>query len=689
MNILAVDDHEENLYFLESLLKPGGNRVLGAANGAEALEILKSEKIGLVISDILMPVMDGFQLCLEMKKDDTLRAIPFIFYTATYTGPQDEAFARKIGADLFLVKPCEPDTFLDAVEEVMAGASSPSQPSAPGEQDEVEVFKLYNERLIRKLEQKMIEVERELEARKAAEEELKRSEERYRTLVENAGEVIVVAQEGKIRFANRRVFDLLGVQPEELKDRPFTQYIHPEDRQILFERRADMLQGKFLPSDYCFRVLDRAGRPRWVEINAVVIDWEGRPATLNFLEDITERKQAQDEQDALREQLAQSQKVEAIGRLAGGVAHDFNNMLSIILGYGDMLLGKIGADDPLRDFVLQIVEAAKRSAALTRQLLAFSRKQTLKPEALDLNDTLSNLEKMLRRLIGEDIELKVVPGEPLAPVMADPGQIEQVILNLAINARDAMPGGGKLIMETSNVDADEDCVKLHEDLTPGSYVLLSVSDTGCGMDDDVKNKIFEPFFTTKDKGKGTGLGLATVYGIVKQSGGNISVVSAPGKGASFKIYLPRTETAPAEAKAVPAAGEKWVGENSGGNILIVEDEEALRNLMRNILSRQGFTVTLAADGIDALRFIEEKSLAPDLLITDVVMPGISGFALVEKFRTAFPDIRVLYMSGYTDQEVYKMSEQDRGAPFMHKPFSIVELTAKVKEAMRGGIAGNI
>ena len=391
-------------------------------------------------------------------------------------------------------------------------------------------------------------------------------------------------------------------------------------------------------------------------------------------------KRVSEENAALQEQLQQTQKVEAIGRLAGGVAHDFNNMLSIILGYGENLLNQLHHGDPLREDVEEIVDAGKRSAMLTHQLLAFSRKQTLQPEVLDLNDVVRNLGKMLHRLIGEDIELKTHISSDLARVMADPGQIEQVIMNLAVNARDAMPTGGKLIIETANVALDEAYARHHVNVKPGKYVLLAVTDTGCGIEKDVLSQVFDPFFTTKEKGKGTGMGLSTVYGIVKQSSGNVWVYSEPGKGTTFKIYLPQTD---AEPEMREGAAEKEKIKGGGEYILVVEDDAPLRRLCDRMLSGLGYRVTLAANGGEALLLMEEKGLKPDLVITDVIMPEMSGAVLVDRLRRNRPDLKVIYMSGYTDNAIVYHGVLDPGTPFIQKPFTFRDIAEKVQAVLRG------
>jgi len=394
--------------------------------------------------------------------------------------------------------------------------------------------------------------------------------------------------------------------------------------------------------------------------------------------DVTEHLRHSAEKVMLEDQLRQSQKVEAIGRLAGGVAHDFNNLTAIVLGYGEMLLGRLAPEDPARKWVEQIVAAGRRSAALTGQLLAFSRRQTLQPRVLDLNDLLLNLRQMLGRLIGEDIKLELALAAVPGRVTADPGQIEQAITNLAINARDAMPRGGRLTVETTDVELDETYVLGHESVIPGKYVLLAVTDTGCGMDKATMALLFEPFFTTKEQGKGTGLGLATVYGIVKQSGGYVYAYSEPGKGTSFKIYLPRTEAEP-QGKMIEAGGETRRG--SGELILLVEDEVPLRELCEAVLTRLGYRVCVAASGPEALLLMEERRLEPDLVLTDVIMPGMSGAEMAARLRSSRPDLRVLYMSGYPDDAIARHGVLDVGMHFIQKPFSERALAAKVREAL--------
>jgi len=388
--------------------------------------------------------------------------------------------------------------------------------------------------------------------------------------------------------------------------------------------------------------------------------------------DITDKSQ-------LEAQLQQAQKMEAIGRLAGGVAHDFNNLLTTIIGYADLMLMGLAEDDPFRENLEQIKGGGKRSASLTRQLLAFSRKQILQPVVLDLNELIKGFVKMLERLIGEDVELETALVSGLRRVEADPGQMEQVIMNLVINARDAMPGGGKVIIETANADLDEDYAKAHDvSLQPGPYVMLAVSDTGTGMDEETRSLIFEPFFTTKEVGKGTGLGLSTVYGIVKQSGGYIWVYSKPGQGTTFKIYLPEVEGETVQRKKEQTSTDDLTGSET---ILIVEDNDMLRNLAREILQLQGYRILEAENGIEALRIGEEHGGKIHLMITDVVMPKMGGKEVADRLQPLHPQMKVIYMSGYTDNSIAHHGILAPELNFLEKPFSPEILARKVREVL--------
>ncbi|HCE42335.1 MAG TPA: hybrid sensor histidine kinase/response regulator [Lentisphaeria bacterium] len=380
----------------------------------------------------------------------------------------------------------------------------------------------------------------------------------------------------------------------------------------------------------------------------------------------------------LENQLRQAQKMEIVGRLAGGVAHDFNNLLVAIIGYSEIALKSLAGDDPVRKDIQEVFNAGERAVALTRQLLAFSRKQILLPKVMDLNDLVANISKMLRRLISEDILLITTCDPALGRVKVDPGQIEQVITNLVVNARDAMPGGGTLAIQTANVELNEANAAEHEDVTPGRYVLLTLSDTGTGMTNEVKGHLFEPFFTTKEQGKGTGLGLPTVYGIVKQSGGHITVNSEVGKGTVFRIYLPRVD----EASETPIQTGTPVDLPHGTEtILLVEDEEQVRNLTRMVLEKCGYTVLVACNGPDAIKLARQNDKRIKLLLTDIIMPEMSGRSLAPQLLAMDPGIKVLYMSGYTDSEIIQKELMTTGTSFLQKPFSHEFLARKVREVL--------
>ena len=419
----------------------------------------------------------------------------------------------------------------------------------------------------------------------------------------------------------------------------------------------------------------RAKNGRLIEVETAIheIEYNGRKAWMVVLVDVTGRRQ-------LEEQLRQSQKMEAVGMLAGGVAHDFNNLLTIITGYTQLILNNLSLNDPNRHSAEQIMKAGERAAALTRQLLAFSRRQVLQPKVLELNKLVHNATSMLQRLIGEDVDLHLVLGADLGRVSADPGQLEQVLMNLVVNARDAMPKGGTLTIETHNVELDESYAARHINLRPGPYVLLAVSDTGHGMDEATRGRLFEPFFTTKAAGKGTGLGLSTVFGIVKQSGGSVEVYSEPSHGTSVKVYLPRID----QPVSIEAEETRKKVARGTETILLVEDDEMVRNLVRETLEREGYRLMDASDPLEARQSAEDYPGAIQLLITDLIMPKLSGRELAEQIISRRPDMKVLYMSGYTDQAIMEIGLSDGEISFLQKPFTPTALVQKVREVLENG-----
>jgi signal transduction histidine kinase/CheY-like chemotaxis protein len=408
-----------------------------------------------------------------------------------------------------------------------------------------------------------------------------------------------------------------------------------------------------------------------VEVSLSYVEIDEGVFAIAFVSDISQRKH-------LEEQLLHAQKMEAVGRLAGGVAHDFNNMLTVISGYNRMILDELSTMDPLRGYAEEILKAADRAGALTNQLLAFSRRQIMQPRVINVNAVMIQTQKMLQRLIGEDIELVLNLGTNVGNIKADPGHVEQAIVNLAVNARDAMPLGGRLTIETADVVLDETYARTHLGVKPGAFTMIAVSDTGHGMDAETRRHIFEPFFTTKEKGKGTGLGLATVYGMVKQTNGDIWVYSEPGQGTTFKLYFPQVS----EPLSDGSSGDAALARRSGGEtILVVEDEKAVRDLTVRILQQLGYTILTASSGAEALAISQSHAGPIDLLLTDVVMPNMSGRQLADKLQASRPDTKVLFLSGYTENTVVHHGVLDAGVEFLPKPFSRENLSRKLREVM--------
>jgi PAS domain S-box-containing protein len=850
--ILIVDDRPVNREYLGTLLDHGQHRLLQAADGAEALALARAEHPDLVITDILMPTMDGYEFVRQLRTDPAGARIPVIFYTAHYHEPEARNLANACGVTAVLTKPFEPEVMLSMVNAALGVPQRPAQAPSADEFDR-EHLRVLTDKLSQKVDElrrtnarlnalvdlglylgsnrncrlvlqsfcdaareivgaryavvgvlegeaphfrylvssgmdratadrlgslkprqgvlgailqecrccrlnntngaaedfglapaipaihsflgapvvspnrvygwlglidkvgadeftpederlagilaaqvgrvyengslyggdalnHATQLEREIAERERAEEALREREERIRLLLDSTVEAICGTDlQGNCTFSNPACARLLGyAEPGQLAGKNMHALVH--------HHRAD---GTPYPQEEC-QIVRAVQRGEGAHVDDEVfwradgtsfaVEYWSFPirrgdqiiGTVVTFWDISERK-------SLEEQLRQAQKMEAIGRLAGGVAHDFNNLLTVINGYGEMLLGVLPAADPNRDMIREMVAAGNRAAILTRQLLLFSRKAISEPKVLDVKAVVADMEKMLRRIIGEDIQLATVADPDLGAVKADVGHIEQVILNLVVNARDAMPQGGQLTIELHNVELDAAYARVHQGTQPGAYVLLAVSDTGCGMDTATLARIWEPCFTTKGE-RGTGLGLATVYGIVKQSGGHASVYSEVDKGATFKIYLPQVAQRPVSGKSHARLAALPHGQET---VLLVEDDAGVRALTRRTLQDCGYPVLAARDGAQATQVAEEHPGRIDLLISDVVMPRLSGREVAERLAALHPGIKVLFLSGYTDDAVVRHGILEAQVAFLQKPFTLVALAAKVREVLDG------
>jgi two-component system cell cycle sensor histidine kinase/response regulator CckA len=819
MKVLIADDNDASCKLLRALLEADGHAVTTAADGREALELLERYPVDAIISDLLMPNLDGFRLCREIRQDSRWHRTPFICYTAIYCSLDDEKLAFDLGADAYLRKPSSRATILNtlqlAVDRAQAGPTRRKTLHA-----ELDVINEYSRPLVAQLEDKNFELSeksrlaelagavgvalthrhgldeilqscsesmvkhldaalariwtldvrnKELELRasatpdklpegvqpgqaivahiaverrpyrsqavlselsaqerdwarregvaafagyplivgarlvgvmavftrkvlpeatittlaaiadslalgiqgKWAEAILRESEERFRQLAENISEVFWMTDPAKreMLYVSPAYETIWGRTCKSLMERPhsFFDAIHPDDRPRVL---ASIQANSDTPYELEYRIARPDRSVRWIRDRAFPVrDAAGLVIrTAGVAEDVTEKRQ-------LETQLRQSQKMQAIGQLAGGVAHDFNNLLSVIFGHGALLAAAMPLHERLRDSVVEINLAAERAAALTRQLLTFSRRQVFEPRVLDLEGVVEESRSLLRRLIGEDVGLAVILSHGLSRVSVDPGQINQVLMNLALNARDAMPQGGELTIATRDVDFAAATQTVQPEMRPGRYVLLAVTDTGCGMAPEVQARIFEPFFSTKSDN--TGLGLSVVDGIVKQNGGYLAVTSRPGLGTTFSIYLPAVEGTSEGLPPKPLSGPLTGDET----ILLVEDEDPVREVTALLLESLGYEVLQVSNAKDALNLVENTRAKIDLLFTDVIMPGMSGRELVEALRLRDPGLKVLFQSGYTDDMVIRHGILRAEVAFLQKPFTVDALAKKIREGL--------
>lgn len=649
--IIIVDDKEQDRYLLKVLLEHSGYNVASASNGAEALDLARKSPPDCIISDILMPQMDGFMLCREWRNDPVLQKLPFVFYTATYTDPRDEQFALNLGADRFIVKPAEPDELVIALCDVLTnGHFKNDAPGVIPESNSESYFKGYSEVLVRKLEDKL---------------------ELFTAIFEtDPNAIFLLSPSCTIQNINGTAEKIFNVKADQVLDMLFIETVtNPGNERSVFKEHLRMIQENGVLDDFKCPLTKENSVQRQISWNGRAIH-RGDKMIAGILligKDITDQVAAEKQKEELERQLLQSQRMEVAGRLSGGIAHDFNNFLSAIMSFADLIRDQLDLPPKQAEYLRQITLCTDRAATLTRQLLAFSRKQILEPKVINCNAIIAGISPMLKQLTGKNVKFFSSLSPDLCTIKADPGRIEQVIMNLAVNSRDAMPDGGTLTVITRNSDPLTDTR-----VPPGMYCVIIVSDSGCGMDEVTMARMFEPFFTTKEPGKGTGLGLATVYGIVKQSNGHIFCTSVPGKGTSFTLYFPEvTESVTTHLSTQVQPTVKKGTET----ILIAEDDSTIRIVTEKLLVNAGYSVITATNSSDALSVAQKHSASIDLLLSDMVMPGISGKELFNKIHSLYPKMKVLFTSGYTSEIA------DLGTPFLQKPFNQKILLEKVRAVL--------
>ncbi len=683
--VLIVDDKEENVYYLQALLSGHGFEVETARHGAEALVKARQHPPELIVSDLLMPVMDGYTLLRHWKSDARLRSIPFIVYTATYTEEQDEKLAISLGADAFILKPAEPEDFLARIR-VVENAAVVAQPvtrfeSADGEQ---ETLKIYSETLIRKLEEKTLQLEQSNQAlqkdiaeRMRMEENLRESEERFRATFEQAAVGIAHAGvDGRFLRVNDKLCAITGYTRDELLGRTFSDLTLPEDRPTGDEARREILARTRTDFAVEKRYVRKNGGVFWVSVvTALLRDDAGEPRYfIAVISDITERKE-------LEQQFLRAQRMESIGTLAGGIAHDLNNLLApIMMGVELLRFGKL--EPKMAHMVDNMERSAKRAASLVRQVLSFARGVDGVRAPIQPLHIMQEVAGIIGSTFPKNIVLDNSHGVDLWPVVSDPTQLNQVLLNLCVNARDAMPAGGQLTLRAENIVLDEHYAVMNRGAAAGSYVVIEVTDTGCGIPKDVVDRIFDPFFTTKEPGKGTGLGLSTVLGIVRSHGGFVHVYSEPGKGTTFRVYLPAYLDG--RAGEVSLASPERLPEGAGELVLVVDDESSILDITRQTLEAFGYRVLTAEDGAQAIGLYAQQSGDVAVVITDMMMPTMDGPMLIAALRRISPDVKIIAVSGLTNNSHTANAAGDGTGHFLTKPYTAEELLVLLRKVIDGG-----
>ncbi|HAT72100.1 MAG TPA: hybrid sensor histidine kinase/response regulator [Elusimicrobia bacterium] len=704
-DILVVEDSPTQAELTRNILEGENYRVFLAESGAKALQMLKERRFNVILSDIEMPEMNGYEFCRKVKEDPATKDIPLILLTRL-SDPGDIITGLECGADNFVTKPFKPDYLLSWIKHHLInielrktmGAQAGLEFFFGGKKhflasDRMQILdillstyeaavqknrelrnvqkdlELLNSTLEAKVRERTEHLSREIKTRTKAEEDLRAASQREDMVLRTLPMAFFYAKPEKggltLEWVSEGMAKVSGFTPGEYLAAPDLWFsrVHPEDKEKIRSEIGCLAPGRTINTE--FRWMTKEGEYRWVLASATVMD--GR--ALGLVLDISERK-------ALELQYRQAQKMEAVGRLAGGIAHDFNNLLTAIEGYTGFLLKSLAPDDKRREDVVEIEKAAQSAATLTRQLLTFSRQQVFKPQVIDCNAAVRDTRNMMKRLIGENITLEINLAKEECRIKADPGQLEQIIMNLIVNARDAMPNGGKVTIKTETMELSERYCRMHMEVRPGPYVMLMVSDTGCGISPEALPHIFEPFYTTKEAGKGTGLGLPTVYGVVKQSGGNIYVYSEPGLGTTFKIYLPRATEDIAAAQA-PAPVELRGAET----ILLVEDDDGVRGFALRALRESGYTVLEARNAEEGLEICERNIGKISLVLSDTIMPGMNGHELYEIISKRCPGMKVIFMSGYIDSELANIRLTVDNLAFLQKPVSADDLVKKVREVL--------